>query len=49
VVYKTGTWNFNPKNHKELKVVKIIESLSDFEPWNIEEMANADDHLLQGM
>jgi hypothetical protein len=49
VRYNTGTYNFNPNEHKELKVVKIIEGLSDFKPWNIEEMADADDHLLQGI
>ena len=30
-------------------MVKIIENLSTLTPWNIEGMASADDHLLQGI
>ena len=40
---------FNPANHTEIDVVRIIESLSDFEPWDIEKMDSAEDHLLQGI
>ena len=40
---------FNPANHKEIEVVRIMESLSDFEPWDIEKMDSAGDHLLQGI
>ena len=49
IVYKIGSMDFNPKEDTEMDVVKIIESLSDFKPWNIKEMDNAEDHLLQGI
>ena len=49
IVYKIGSMDFNPKEDTEMDVVKIIKSLSDFKPWNIEEMDSAEDHLLQGI
>ena len=49
VEYKTGTLKFTPEKHTEMKVEKIIERHSKFERWDIEDMANADDHRLQGI
>ena len=39
----------NPANYKKINLVKIIEKLSDFQPWNIEDMPSAEDHLLEGV
>ena len=49
ITIKTGQMKFNPANHTEIEVVRIMESLSDFEPWDIEKMDSAGDHLLQGI
>jgi len=49
IAFKTGSLKFNPADHTEVQVVKIIEGLGEFKPWNIEEMDSAEDHLLQGL
>ena len=49
IEFKTGSLKFDPADHKEVQVVKIIEGLGEFKPWNIEEMDSAEDHLMQGL
>ena len=49
VKYKTGRLDFNPDSYKKIDLVRIIESLSDFQPWNIDDLPSAEDHLLSGL
>ena len=46
VKYKKG---FNPASYKKIDIAKIIENLSDFQSWNIENLPSAEDHLLAGV
>ena len=49
ITYKTGKLEFNPADHKKIDLVRIIENLGDFQPWDIDGMDSAEDHLLEGV
>ena len=49
ITYKTGKLEFNPGDHKKIDLVRIIENLGDFQPWDIDDRDSAEDHLLEGV
>ena len=49
VTYKTGQLEFNPAKYKKFELVEIIEKLSSFKAWDIEELPSAEDHMLEGV
>ena len=49
IKYKLGRLEFNPTKYRKIDIAKVIENMGEYKPWDIYELPNADDHLLEGV